>query len=272
VRSAKRSADNDCKMLPRTHIMLHHSRTDDGTTVDWGAIRRHHLDRGLDAIGYHYGVAMVGDHHEVLLGRSELDQAVACPQDEMNACALHVCCIGNFDDAPPPRAMLEVLMRLVILPAMVEYGLPPERIIGHSEVDSTKTCPGSQFDLDVVRMMSLQSTGTLAEAERWHYTQAGGAGPLVALRRAAPGGPSREELASRLGWSLQTLTELESSFTLPADDQIPKYARALGVSEHRVLEAFALVSMAFHRQRLAEASARLGALHATSPKRTPRAA
>ena len=261
------------KMFPRTHIMLHHSLTGDGKTVSWGAIRRHHLEtRGLDAIGYHYGVEMVGDHYEVLLGRSELDQAVACPEDEMNACALHVCCVGNFDDAPPPRAMLEVLMGLVILPAIVEYGLPPERIIGHREVDSTRTCPGSQFDLDVVRIMSLQSTGTLAEAERWHHTQAAGTGPLAALRRAAPGGPSREELASRLGWSLQTLTELESSSTLAADDQIPKYARALRVSEHKVLEAFTLMAMDYHRQRLAEASARLGALQAKSPKRTRRAA
>ena len=250
--------------------MLHHSRTSDGTTVEWGAIRRHHMDRGLDAIGYHYGVELVGDHFEVLLGRSELEPAVACPQDEMNACALHVCCIGDFDAAPPPRAMLEVLTRLVILPAMVEYGLPPERIIAHREVDSTKTCPGSLFDLDVVRTMSLQTTGTLAEAERWHHTQAGAAGPLIALRRVAPGSPSREELASRLGWSLEALIELESSFTLPADDQVPSFARALGVSEHRVLEAFTLVAMDFHRQRLAEASARLGTLHAT--QRTRRAA
>jgi len=261
------------KMLPRTHIMLHHSLTRDGKTVSWGGIRRHHLEtRGLDAIGYHYGVEMVGDHYEVMLGRSEIDAAVACPEDEMNACALHVCCVGNFDDAPPSRAMLEVLVELVILPAMVEYGIPPERIIGHNDADSTRTCPGSQFDLDVVRMMSMQSTGTLAGVERWHHARAAGKGPLAALRRTAPGGPSREELARRLEWSLETLTELESSSTLPTDDQIPKYARALDVSEHRVLEAFTLVAMDYHRQRLAEASARLGVLHAKAPKPTPRAA
>src|SRR4030095_5519860 len=256
-------------MLPRTHIMLHHSLTRDGKTVSWGAIRRHHVEtRGLGAIGYHYGIEMVGDHHEVLLGRSELDPAVACPEDEMNARALHVCCVGNFDNAPPPRAMLEVLVRLVILPAMVEYGLPPERIIGHNDIDPTRTCPGSQFDLDVVRLMSLESTGTLAEAERWHHDQAAGKGPLAALRRAAPGGPSREELANRLGWSLETLTDLESSSALINDDRIPEYARALAISEHKVLEAFTLAAMDYHRQRLAEASARLGVLHAKSPKST----
>lgn len=260
-------------MLPRTHIMLHHSLTRDGKTVSWGAIRRYHVEtRGLGAIGYHYGIELVGDHYEVLLGRSELDPAVACPEEEMNARALHVCCIGNFDDAPPPRAMLEVLVELVILPAMVEYGLPPERIIGHSDIDGTRTCPGSQFDIDVVRMMSLESTGTLADVERWHQAQAAGTGPLAALRRAARGGPSREDLANRLGWPLQTLTDLESSAALPTDHLIPEYARALDVSEHRVLEAFTLAAMDYHRQKLAEASARLGVLHAKSPKRTPRAA
>lgn len=250
-------------MLPRTHIMLHHSRTPDGQTVSWGAIRHHHVEtRGFRQIGYHYGVELVGDHYEVLMGRSELDPASACPEEEMNARALHVCCIGNFDEAAPPSAMLEVVVGLVILPAMVEYGLPPERIIGHRDVDLTKTCPGNCFDLEVVRQMALESTGTLAGVERWHHEQAAGKGPLAALRRAAAGAVTREELASRLGWPLETLADLESSATLPTDDQVPEYARVLGVTEHQVLEAFTLAAMDYHRQRLAEASAKLGVLHA----------
>jgi hypothetical protein len=241
--------------------------------VSWGAIRRYHVETlGWGEIGYHYGVELVGDHYEVLMGRSELDPASACPQDEMNARALHVCCVGNFDQAPPPSAMLEVLMRLVVLPAMVEYGLPPERIIGHGDANPNKTCPGTQFDLGVVRRMALQSTGTLAGVERWHHAEAAGKGPLAALRLSAPGGVTQEELASRLGWPLHQLAELESSDALPTDDQVPEYARALGVSEHQVLEAFTLAAMQYHRQLLAEASARLGVLHAQSPKRPRRAA
>src|SRR5262245_24658832 len=105
VMRAAPSADT-FDMLPRTHIMLDHSLTRDGQTVSWGAIRRYHVEtRGWAAIGYHYGVELVGDHYEVLLGRSELDPAAACPQGEMNVRALHVCCVGNFDEAPPPTAM-----------------------------------------------------------------------------------------------------------------------------------------------------------------------
>jgi len=258
-------------MLPRTHVMLHHSRTRGGPTVSWGAIRRHHETRGLRQIGYHYGIEMVGDHFEVLMGRSELDPASACPHDEMNARALHVCCIGNFDEAAPPSALLEVLVGLVILPAMVEYGLPPERIIGHRDVDLTRTCPGERFDLEIVRRMALESTGTLAGVERWHHEEAAGKGPLAALRLAAPGGVTRDELASRLGWPVEKLAELESSTMLPMDDDVPRYAHALGASEHQVLEAFALATMDYHRQRLAEASAKLGVLHA-QPRKQRRAA
>ena len=144
-------------MLPRTHIMIHHSLTRDGQTVSWGAIRRYHVEHnGWDAIGYHYGVELVGDHYEVLLGRSELDPAAACPQAQMNTRALHVCCVGNFDQAPPPAPMLETLVRLVILPAMAEYGIPSERIIGHRDIKSSKTCPGTEFNLEVVRQMSQE--------------------------------------------------------------------------------------------------------------------
>ena len=150
---------------------------------------------------------------------------------------------------------------------MVEYGLPPERIIGHRDVDPTRTCPGSFFDLEVVRRMSLESTGTLAGAERWHHEQAAGKGPLATLRRAAAGAAQPRGPGEPAGWPPETLAELESSAALPTDEQVPEYARALGVSEHQVLEAFTLAAMDYHRQRLAEASAKLGVLHAQPPRR-----
>ena len=249
-------------MLPRTHIMIHHSLTKDGQTVSWGAIRRYHVEHnGWDAIGYHYGVELVGDQYEVLLGRSELDPAAACPQQQMNSKALHVCCVGNFDVAPPPRAMLEVMVRLVILPAMAEYGIPVERIIGHGDISPAKTCPGTQFNLEVVRRMSQESIGTLAGVEHWHHAESAGKGPLAALRRESPAQLTQEALARSLELAPGTIVQMESGLVLPTDEMVPAYARALGVSEHEVLEAFALAAMDYHRQRLAEASAKAGILH-----------
>jgi len=254
-------------MLPRTHIMVHHSLTRDGQTVSWGAIRRYHVEHnGWDDIGYHYGVELVGDHYEALLGRSELDPAAACPQAQMNARALHVCCVGNYDLEPPPKPMLEVLVRLVIVPAMVEYGIPIERIVGHHDFRPSKTCPGTRFDLEVVRAMSGKAIGTLAGAEHSHHAESGGNGPLAGLRRDSPTRMSRQALATALGRSDGDLARLEASAVLPSDDLAPGYAKALGVSEHEVLEAFALAAMDYHRQRLAEASARAGLLHERRPK------
>jgi N-acetylmuramoyl-L-alanine amidase-like protein/helix-turn-helix protein len=257
-------------MLPRTHIMLHHSLTRDSQTVSWGAIRRYHVEeRGFLAIGYHYGVELLGDHYEVLLGRSELDPAAACPQGQMNARALHICCVGNFDEAPPPAAMLEAVVGLVIVPAMVEYGIPAGRIVGHRDFNPAKSCPGTRFDLEVVRRMSMETTGTLAGVERWHHAEGAGRGPLAALRRGAPGGPSQPELAGRLGRTVTAVSQLESGEILPWDDLVPEYARALGVPEHQVLEAFALAAMDYHRQRLAEASARADLLHDRQRSKRP---
>jgi len=146
-------------MLKRTHIMLHHSLTRDGSSASWGAIRRYHMETlGWRAIGYHYGVELVGDDYEVLLGRSELERAAACRHSRMNLLALHVCCVGNFDLGPPSRAMLEPLVELVIVPAMAEYDIPPERIVGHRDFNTEKTCPGTQFDLEVVRRMCRPAT------------------------------------------------------------------------------------------------------------------
>lgn len=150
-------------MLKRTHIMLHHSLTRDGSTASWGELRRHHVDTlGWRAIGYHFGIELVGDYYEVLLGRSELERAAACRQSRMNLLALHVCCVGNFDREPPPRAMLEPLVELVIAPAMVEYGIPAEHIVGHRDFNTEKSCPGAQFDLEVVRRMCRPLTQVVA--------------------------------------------------------------------------------------------------------------
>lgn len=140
----------------RTHIMLHHSLTQDSGTVSWGAIRRYHMQtEGWRAIGYHYGVELVADHHEAMIGRSELEQAAACPQGSMNERAIHVCCVGNFDLGPPPAEMLEALVHLVLLPVMGRYGIPAQRIVGHHDFNPAKTCPGTQFDLDQVRRMAM---------------------------------------------------------------------------------------------------------------------
>ena len=145
----------------RTHIMIHHSLTKDGEEVSWGAIERYHreVDKWLD-VGYHAGVeetgpeAKLGEYrYQALIGRPLADQASACPQGGMNRVALHVCCVGNYDDVAPPDALLRCLVRRVVLPWMREFLIPPENIVGHRDFNPAKSCPGRLFDLDRLRAM-----------------------------------------------------------------------------------------------------------------------
>jgi len=135
-------------------VMVHHSLTKDGDTVSWGAIRKYHVQTmGWHDIGYHMGVELVDGHFEALLGRPEDEVAAACKEGHMNELALHVCFVGNFDDAPPSAALLEFGVRYVIRPWLTRYNITPERVVGHGEYAHYKTCPGRRFDIDLLRRM-----------------------------------------------------------------------------------------------------------------------
>lgn len=140
-------------MMPE-YIVLHHSLTKDGQTVDWQAIRRYHTGLGWQDIGYHYGVELVGSEYEILNGR--LDNAAGAHAIGFNNRSLGVCLPGNFDLQPPTAAQLEPTRRLT-RSLMATYNIPASKVIGHREtyalrgVPVEKTCPGKMFDLDAFR-------------------------------------------------------------------------------------------------------------------------
>jgi len=147
-----------------THIMVHHSLTDDGTTVSWAAIEKFHREDPKHLwrdIGYHAGVEVVTENPDLaayrfqaLFGRGVHAMAAACPQGRMNEVALHVCCVGNFDLTAPPLKMIECLVRRVIVPWRTEFGIPVTNIVGHHDFNPAKSCPGTRFDLDLVRRLA----------------------------------------------------------------------------------------------------------------------
>jgi hypothetical protein len=138
--------------LVREYVMVHHSLTKDGTSKSWPAIRRYHMEQGWNDIGYHAGVELVSDHLEAMLGRPEDQVAAACKEDHMNARALHLCIVGNFDLTPPSDTVLSFAARVVVKPWLERYGLGSESIIGHRDRAHYKSCPGFMFDLDRLRM------------------------------------------------------------------------------------------------------------------------
>jgi hypothetical protein len=146
-----------------THIMIHHSFTEDGNTVSWPAIEKYHKEtNGWNDIGYHAGVELVTSNPELqkyryqaLMGRSLKYQAAACPEGNMNRIALHVCCVGNYDLIAPSQELLDVLVSRILRPWMAMFDIPPTHIVGHRDFNPAKTCPGSLFDLDYLRGMVL---------------------------------------------------------------------------------------------------------------------
>jgi len=115
----------------------------------------------------HFGIELIGDHYEVLMGRSMAFQGAHCRADGMNHRSLGVCIVGNFDkNMPNPGAWdmaSELCMTLVRL-----TGLSPSDIIGHREAglldeyDWTKgefkSCPGKNFSMDSFRR-SVETKG-----------------------------------------------------------------------------------------------------------------
>lgn len=135
-----------------THIIVHHSLTKDGDTVSWGAIEDYHTKtEGWDDIGYHAGVEIINGRAYALVGRPLQYEAAATKEAHMNARALHVCVVGNFDDVLPSEAVLSVLISRVLMPWMVRFNIPVENVMGHRDFTPYKSCPGKKFDLVKLR-------------------------------------------------------------------------------------------------------------------------
>lgn len=130
-------------MVP-TSIILHHSLTEDGQTVSWGAIRRYHMvDCGWSDIGYHFGIELVGRDYEIFVGRMMTD--IGAHTVGKNDSSIGVCFVGNFDAQPPPRKQWDLGLRLVKSLCEV-FSIPTTLVYPHRRFAPYKSCPGRMFD------------------------------------------------------------------------------------------------------------------------------
>lgn len=133
-----------------TSIVVHHSLTRDGDTVSWGAIRRYHtLDRGWSDVGYHAGVELVGSQYEAFYGRPTTIPGAHTVSHNHNTLA--ICFVGDYTVHRPPKAMLAVAARRVLVPWLRQFGLKSHDIVGHRDLDLRRSCPGAGFDITALR-------------------------------------------------------------------------------------------------------------------------
>lgn len=125
-------------------IVIHHSLTKDGKTVDWDGIKRYHMqEKGWADIGYHAGVERINGVLTALTGRP-LDMIGAHCLGH-NDC-LGICIVGNFDLAPPDDETLRYAAALVS-GYLRMFDLEIDSIHRHHEY-APKSCPGTQFPWD----------------------------------------------------------------------------------------------------------------------------
>jgi len=127
--------------------MIHHSLTKDSGSVSWGAIRRYHtLNLGWDDIGYHFGVELVGEFYEILIGRSLQKLGAHCYQEGMNRKAIGICLVGNYDNEPPYEGQLVRTVELVE-GLLEQFKIPIDNIVAHRDYAPYKSCPGDEFSM-----------------------------------------------------------------------------------------------------------------------------
>lgn len=145
------------------YIVIHHTASDYGN-LDY--YRRMHVEeRGWSNIAYHFVVnngtanTTIGQIEESELW-IERKANLSTRNWFVNYFSIAVVVVGNFQRRPPPPLQMEALVQLSARLSR-EYGIPPERIVGHREVQNTQ-CPGERLDMNVLRRAVTQR---LAETE-----------------------------------------------------------------------------------------------------------
>jgi len=136
-------------MIPNK-IIIHHSLTKDSQTVSWGAIRKYHIETmGWDDIGYQWGLELINDHYEILMGRRP--DLIGTHTIGQNDQSIGICVVGNYDVDPFTDPLRDELQKLITW-LMLTYKIPPKEIYGHTEFANYKTCPGKNI-MDWIRVV-----------------------------------------------------------------------------------------------------------------------
>lgn len=128
-------------------IVIHHSLTKDGKTVDWAGIKKYHMtapEYMMTDIGYHAGVERINGVVTTLEGRSiKLSGGHTKGHNDM----LGLCIVGNFDVTVPDDEMLMAAANMCRQWLTMSPYLTAANIHQHNEY-AKKSCPGKLFPWD----------------------------------------------------------------------------------------------------------------------------
>ena len=124
-------------------LVIHCSATEDGASVNWQAIRKYHKEvKGWSDIGYHFGIENVNLWPECLVGR--IPTTPGAHVQHHNSYTLGLCIVGNFDLYPPAETTWKFAIKIC---RWIVEQWKIEKVLGHRELYSGKTCPGTLFDM-----------------------------------------------------------------------------------------------------------------------------
>lgn len=136
-----------------THIIIHHSATDEGDSL---LFDKAHLHKGWDGVGYHFVIdngskGKADGQIEVSPRWLKQVPGAHCKADHMNERAIGICLVGNFNHDLPSARQMEALAGLV-RKLQAYYRIPSSRIKGHGQVRGASTdCPGKRFRWEDLR-------------------------------------------------------------------------------------------------------------------------
>ncbi len=138
------------------YIILHHTAADIGNMEFY---RRLHEQRWGD-LAYH--IVVNNGANNTVIGEIEMSQRwinrqhhYSTQKTYLNYFGIAVVLVGNFELHDVPAVQKEALINLLSNLAK-EYDIPPQRIIGHREVQNTR-CPGLHVNMVEVRHMVSQN-------------------------------------------------------------------------------------------------------------------
>lgn len=124
-------------------IVIHHSQRKIDSPKE---IKKRHLARGFEDIGYHFLISKKGRLYQ---GRSE--KFVGAHIYSNNKNSIGICLIGNFDQELPTKAQIKTLIKF-LKNKIRNYDISVNNILGHREFPNVeKTCPGKFVDMNKIR-------------------------------------------------------------------------------------------------------------------------